>query len=71
MDEGAGGGSVEGVDLSLSANHDAEAAFVRLAGDRLTVTYLLHLLRYDLVASNMSDVPGIPDEATDCEHTVL
>jgi hypothetical protein len=51
--------------------HDTEAPFVRLAGDWLTVAHLLHLFWYDMVASNVGNVPGIPDEAPDCEHTVL
>jgi hypothetical protein len=51
--------------------HDTEAAFVRLAGGRLTVAYLFHLLRYDVVARNMGDVPGIPDETADRDHRLL
>jgi hypothetical protein len=57
--------------IAASRPHDTEATFVCLASDRLTVAHLLHLLRYDMVAGNMGNVPGIPDEVADREHTVL
>jgi hypothetical protein len=51
--------------------HDPETAFIRLAGDRLPIAHLLYLLRYDMVARNVGDVPGIPDETADREHILL
>jgi hypothetical protein len=50
---------------------DSKATFIGLAGDRSTVADLLHLLGCDVVASNMANVPGIPDEAADDKHRIL
>jgi hypothetical protein len=57
--------------VAVRRPYDTETAFIRLAGDRLPMAHFLHLLRYDMVACNVGDVPGIPDETADREHILL
>ena len=49
---------------------DPDPALVGLAGDRMAVAHLFHLIRDDIVACDMRDIPGIPDEATDEEQRI-
>jgi len=54
--------------LAARRPYDPDPVLVCLAGDRSAVAHLLHLIRDDVVAGDMRDILGIPDEAPDEEH---
>ena len=52
----------------LRRPHHADAPVVCLASHRGAVAHLFPLIRDDVVAGDIRDIPGIPDEATDEEQ---